>query len=434
MRVAVQGLWHLGSVTAACLASVGHDVIALDFDEAVIAGLDAGKPQVWEPGLAESIQSGLDSGRLRFTSSAEDLAGNVEILWVTYDTPVDDDDVADVEWVMAQVKRTLPFLADDATILLSSQMPVGSARRLARFAADEHSTRNFSFASSPENLRLGRALDAFLRPDRIVVGVERERDRERIAELLAPITADVEWMSVESAEMTKHAINAFLATSVVFANEIASICEMVGANAKDVERGLRTERRIGARAYVSPGGAFAGGTLARDIEYLREAAREVDVVIPMLSAVRVSNDHHKGWMVRKLTSALPTLEDVPVAVWGMRYKPDTDTLRRSLAVEVCAWLLQHGATLRVHDARVPQLPAEWSGRVSRFDDPLAALAGARVLVIGTEAPEYRTAITADLEAVVTPGLIVLDPNRHVPEFASVTGTHYVAVGSPAEGR
>ena len=158
-----------------------------------------------------------------------------------------------------------------------------------------------------------------------------------------------------------------------------------------------------------------------------------DEVIPMLNAVRVSNDHHKGWMVRTLTMALATLVDVPVAVWGLRYKPDTDTLRRSLTVEVCGWLLQQGAVLRVHDARVAQLPEEWTGRVSRCDDPIDALAGARVLVIGTESPEYRTAVTGGLDTVVAGGLIVLDPNRYVPEFASLAGTQYLAVGSAPGG-
>ena len=205
------------------------------------------------------IRTGLDSGQLRFAASLEELPSDIELLWVAYDTPVNEDDVADVDFVIAQVKAALPFLPANSTVLVSSQMPVGSIRRMEAIADKPCPEKGLSFAYSPENLRLGKALDVFLKPDRVVVGVRVDRDRKRIGQLLAPITDRVEWMSVESAEMTKHAINAFLATSVVFANEIASICEMVGADAKEVERGLKSENRIGPKAYLSPGGAFCWG-------------------------------------------------------------------------------------------------------------------------------------------------------------------------------
>jgi len=250
MKVCVQGLWHLGSVTAGCLAAVGHEVVGLDFDERVIRVLQAGKPPIFEPGLEKMIGSGLDSGRLQFVSSLEELPSDIELLWVAYDTPVNEDDVADVEFVVNQVVAVLPSLPDNSTVLVSSQMPVGSIRRMETIADKFCSPKGLSFACSPENLRLGKALDVFLKPDRVVVGLRNDRDRKRIGQLLAPITDRVEWMSVESAEMTKHAINAFLATSVVFANEIASICEMVGADAKDVERGMKSEQRIGPKAYL----------------------------------------------------------------------------------------------------------------------------------------------------------------------------------------
>ncbi|EQD40130.1 UDP-glucose 6-dehydrogenase, partial [mine drainage metagenome] len=225
-----------------------------------------------------------------------------------------------------------------------------------------------SFACSPENLRLGKALDVFLKPDRVVVGVRSVRDKERIGRLLQPITDRIEWMSVESSEMTKHAINAFLATSVVFANEIASVCEMVGADAKEVERGLKTEQRIGPKAYLSPGVAFAGGTLARDIEFLKVVSQEHQLSIPLLESVKTSNDQHKGWVRHKLKALFPNLNGVVIVVWGLTYKPGTDTLRRSLAVELCDWLIEQGAKVRVHDPAVKELPLEWNGLVQRFDE------------------------------------------------------------------
>src|SRR3990172_8802362 len=300
MKVCVQGLWHLGSVTAGCLASVGHEVVGLDFDEEVIRGLRAGKPPILEPGLEDMIGAGLSFGRLRFAASIEELPSNIELLCVTYDTPVNEDDVADVDFVVAQVEAVLPYLPNNTTVLVSSQMPVGSIRRFEKITERACPEKALSFAYSPENLRLGKALEVFLKPDRVVVGVRSERDKDRIGRLLQPITGRIEWMSVESAEMTKHAINAFLATSIVFANEIAAICETVGADAKEVERGLKSENRIGPKAYLSPGAAFAGGTLARDIAFLNHVGGRNRLVTPLLSSVRPSNGENKLWVKSKL--------------------------------------------------------------------------------------------------------------------------------------
>ena len=433
MKVCVQGLWHLGSVTAGCLASIGHEVVGLDFDERVIKGLRAGNPPIYEPGLEEMIRAGLGSGRLRFTTSIEELPSDIELLWVAYDTPVNDDDVADVDFVIAQVEAVLPHLPNNTTVLVSSQMPVGSIRRMEAIADKLCPEKVLSFACSPENLRLGKSLDVFLNPDRVVVGVRVDRDRVRIMQLLTPITDRVEWMSVESAEMTKHAINAFLATSVVFANEIAAVCEIVGADAKEVERGLKSEQRIGPKAYLSPGGAFAGGTLARDIEFLKVISQGHQLSIPLLESVKTSNDQHKSWACRKLKALLPSLEGVVVVVWGLTYKPGTDTLRRSLAVGMCNWLIEQGASVRVHDPVVVEFPTKWHGSVQRFDDALGALRGAQVLLVGTEWPMYRE-IPKDRIASVSPGLVVLDPNRFLSSLGTAAGLRYVAVGTPSTER
>ncbi|HYV43803.1 MAG TPA: nucleotide sugar dehydrogenase [Myxococcaceae bacterium] len=427
MKVCVQGLWHLGSVTAACLASVGHEVVGLDFDAETVLGLRAGDPPISEPGLADLVRAGLESGRLRFAASPEELPADVELLWVAYDTPVNEDDVADVEWVVAQVARALPALPAGATVLVSSQLPVGSIRRLEAVAAA--GGRAVTFASSPENLRLGKALGVFLQPDRVVVGVRGEGDRKRISALLRPITERIEWMSVESAEMTKHAINAFLATSVVFANEVAALCEMVGADAKEVERGLKSEQRIGPKAYLSPGGAFAGGTLARDVEFLKGISRGHQLPVPLLESVKASNDHHKSWARRKLKAMVPSLQGAAVAVWGLTYKPGTDTLRRSLSVELCDWLLEQGARVRVHDPVVRELPARWGAGVERFDEPVRAVEGAQALLVGTPWPAYRE-VAGEKVGAAAPGLVVIDAERFLASLASAPGVRYFAVGTP----
>jgi UDPglucose 6-dehydrogenase len=428
MKVCVQGLWHLGSVTAAALASVGHEVAGLDYDTATIAGLKRGVPPLFEPGLQELVGQGLASGRLRFFDDAASAVREAEVLWVAYDTPVDDDDIADIDFVRAQVERTLPHLLPGTVVLISSQMPVGSVRRLESLAAADWPGRGIGFACSPENLRLGKALEVFLKPDRIVVGVRSVADRDRLGRLLQPISDRIEWMSVESAEMTKHAINAFLATSVTFANEIAAICEAAGADAKQVERGLKTEARIGPKAYLSPGAAFAGGTLARDVEFLKAASAGAGLLSPLLDAIKVSNDEHKQWAGRKLVELLGNLKGLTVAVWGLTYKTGTSTLRRSLAVELCDDLLQRGVRLQVHDPAAEALPVAWNDRVKRTADPLAALAQAHALVVATEWPEYRQ-VPIDSIAALPQRLVVLDANRFLAAWSALDSIRYIAVGS-----
>jgi len=429
MNVCVQGLWHLGTVTAACLASVGHRVVGLDFDTSTTDKLTKGIPPLFEPGLEQLIKDGLACGRLSFSADGE-AARDAEVLWVAYDTPVDEEDVADVEFVVSRIERSLPHLASGSLVLVSSQMPAGSIRRLEEIAARRFPDRRFEFACSPENLRLGKALDVFLKPDRIVVGVRSEGGRQKLDRLLKTITDRIEWMSVESAEMTKHAINAFLATSVTFANEIAAICEKVGADAKEVERGLKTENRIGPKAYLSPGGAFAGGTLARDIVFLNRIAADVRLTTPLLSSVRPSNEVHKQWATRKLQALFPNLSQARVAVWGLTYKPGTDTLRRSMSVELCDWLIARGATVCVHDPAVKALPGEWTGKVERADDPVAAVKGAQALVMSTEWPQYREVAPSQI-VDAAPGIVVLDANRFLFHLAGHAMLKYVAVGMPS---
>jgi UDPglucose 6-dehydrogenase len=428
MKICIQGLWHLGSVTAACLASVGYDIVGLDADQNIVDKLNQGTAPLFEPGLDELLKEGIANECLRFTTDIPDAVADAEVLWVTFDTPVDENDVADVEFVLAQIKTVLPFLANGTIILVSSQMPVGSIRSLEAFFSEHITNKQISFACSPENLRLGKALEVFLKPDRIVVGVRNEDTRYKLEQLLSPITDRVEWMSVESAEMTKHAINAFLATSVTFANEIASICELVGADAKEVERGLKTEARIGPKAYVSPGGPFAGGTLARDIAFLGVVSDSKHLLTPLLSSIRESNDEHKNWVRRKLLESFPNLKNIKVALWGLTYKPYTDTLRRSLAVDLCDWLIDQRAIVHVYDPVVQKLPEHWSGRVVSFVRSIDAVNGADVLVVGTEWPEFREA--AQQIPAGNSKLVVIDANRHLQAQVMPLGLKYVAVGTP----
>ena len=429
MKICVQGLWHLGSVTAACLASVGHDVVGLDGDSTNIRNLNQGKAPLFEPGLDEMIHNEINQGHLRFSQSSREAVADAELLWVTFDTPVDEDDQADVELVFDKIKSVLPELNDGTVVLISSQIPVGSIKKLENFVKDNYIKKQIFFAYSPENLRLGKSIDVFLNPDRIVVGTRNDETKEKLKKLFSPITNKIEWMSVESAEMTKHAINAFLATSVTFANELAAICELYGADAKEVERGLKTESRIGPRAYLSPGGPFAGGTLARDIDFLDKAAQEKALAVPLLQSVRVSNNEHKKWTKRKLSEKFTPLNKLSVAIWGLTYKAETSTLRRSLAVELCDWLIEERANVRVYDPAVQELPSHWNNQVDRFDSALEALKNTQVLVLGTEWAEFKETAKKMLE-VVNNDYLVIDANRYLQNEIVPLGINYIAVGMP----
>jgi len=428
MKIVVMGLWHLGTVTGACLAAAGHTVIGLDGDARVIAQLQAGRPPLYEPGLEDLVKAGIASGRLGFTIDPDAALHQAELLWVAYDTPVDEDDRADVDFVIGQVTGIFPHLPDGIIVLISSQLPVGSTGRLRQLYAQACPGRTAAFACSPENLRLGKAVEAFTHPDRVVVGTYEEIARRRIAQMLEPITDRIEWMSVESAEMTKHALNAFLATSVAFINEVASLCEQVGADAAEVERGLKTDTRIGPQARLKPGSAFAGGTLARDLEYLIRIGRERHLTTHLISAVKASNDAHQDWPRRQLRAVVGDLRGQPVAVLGLTYKPGTDTLRRSSAIEICRWLHEQGAKVQAHDPLVSRLPDDLSPIIALSPSVEEALRGAVVALIASECPEFKTLdAVAVVKAMARP--VVIDPHRFLAlELGSDNRIQYLAVG------
>ena len=428
--VAVVGLWHLGTVTAACLASRGISTLGYDPDTNVVAGLAAGHPPLFEPGLEDLVRGGLKNGTLRFTSDRLALA-ETEIIWVTWDTPVDEEDRADVEFVIGQVTALFPHLSDDALVLVSSQLPVGSVKRLEQAYATMMPSGHASFACSPENLRLGKAIEAFTKPDRVVLGVRSARDADRIRALLAPFSPPIEVVRVESAEMTKHALNAFLATSVAFINEIARLGELNGADAREVERALKSDARIGPRAYVRPGGAYAGGTLARDVSYLIEQGEARGCRMPLLRGVRDSNDLHRGWAYDALVRCLGQLTGHSIAVLGLTYKPDTDTLRRSPAVDLCLRLVATGARVIAYDPAVKTLPRELATSIDLASTARDALRGASAAVIATEWPEFRT-LTSDAFMGDRQRAIVVDPGGFLAStLQREPRIRYAIVGTPA---
>jgi UDPglucose 6-dehydrogenase len=397
-----------------------------DSEPEVIERLKQGHPPISEPGLNERISAGTAAQRLSFTTDVAAAVRNADAVWVTLDTPVDDQDAADVDFVEREIAKVFPYLSDGTIVLVSSQVPVGFTTRLETRFNSAFPKRRVGFAYSPENLQLGRAIESFCKPQRIVIGTRSEEVQRQLEPLLRPFCERLEWMSIESAEMTKHALNAFLATSVAYANEIAVICEQVGADAKQVERGLKSDARIGSRAYLGPGGPFAGGTLARDLRFLARLGHAHGVPTHLLAGVRQSNDEHKHWLERKVLELVGNLKGRTLAVLGLTYKPETDTLRRSGSMEFCDWAIRQGARVQAFDPAIHQLPVESSIQLCSGVEP--ALFGADALVIGTAWKQFKE-ISADQVVAQMREPIVLDSARFL---FSQMGTHpkvrYVTVG------
>jgi UDPglucose 6-dehydrogenase len=427
VKVCVYGLWHLGTVTAACLADAGFQTVGLDDNAATVAALQRGTPPIFEPGLAELAAANLQAKRLSFSTDLGAVA-DADLVWVAFDTPVDDQDRPDAAFVEERIRALFPHLKDGAVVLLSSQMPVGTTRRLSeQFRAQEE--RRVGFAYSPENLRLGRAIEVFKHPERIIVGTESALEREVLQPVLARFSDQLLWMSLESAEMVKHALNAFLATSITFANEIATLCERVGADAGEVETGLRSEPRIGPKAYIRPGPAFAGGTLARDVSVLNLLAERHQLALPLLGSILSSNSQHRNWPLQRLTSYYPDLAGRKIAVLGLTYKPGTDTLRRSTAIELCNKLAKRGCVLAAFDPAVKTVPPEIAD-IQLCASVEAALADADALVLATEWPAFRQLSPAVCISHMRKP-VILDQSRFLtPDFATDPRVVYMTIGKP----
>jgi UDPglucose 6-dehydrogenase len=426
MKVCVLGLWHLGSVISACIASKGHEVVGIDENLRNIKNLNNNKAPIFEPGLDELIKKGLRSKKLIFTNDKK-KANSAEILWVAFDTPLDENNNADIFFVEEQIKKIMPHLKENAVILFSSQLPVGTIKKVQEFSKKNFIKKKFKFACSPENLRLGNALNVFLNPDRVIIGFDNKKTKNLLSLLFKPITNQIEWVNIESAEMTKHAINCFLATSIIFANEIASICEKVGADYFEIEKGLKSDNRIGQKAYLSSGKSIAGGTLLRDVNFLNEEKKKFNLSLPLLSSIIKSNDEHKKWIFKKLLGEFKTLSNISITVWGLTYKPYTDSLRGSLSVELCDWLIKQHAKIKVYDPVVKKLPKHWGGKIKKNNNPLDSIKNSDVLIVGTFWPEFKK-FTNKIQRITKKKLIIIDPDNNLKMKTLKSNLRYITFG------
>jgi len=426
MKICVFGLWHLGSVTSAGLAKSGHTVVGLDFNKEVIEMLQNACAPVSELGLNELIHDTLERKTLRFTHDPGVALPDADVLWIAFDTPVDEHDNADIPYIEKNFEKIAPFIHGEMKIIISSQVPVGFTLHLQNQFYKKNPGKKVYFAYSPENLRLGKALKTFLEPDRIIIGINPE-EKELFLPVFTSISDRLEWMSIESAEMTKHAINAFLATSICFANEVATLCEFTGANAKEVERGLKTEERIGPKAYLNPGNAFSGGTLARDVLFLQNIGKENLLPMHLINSVLESNDYHKKWIQRKCLETMGELNGKHIAVLGLTYKPGTNTLRRSLSVELCRWLKDQGADVTAFDPAIQELPQKLHTIISLSSDIACSVENADCIIIATEWPDFQK-IKKEIITTMR-GKIIIDPNGFITgTLGNIQHMRYFAVG------
>ena len=432
--VCVIGIWHLGAVTAACLADLGYSVVGVDEDLHKVQGLSRGTPPLFEPGLQELMAKNIANGRLSFTSDlAEGLAGASYAL-ITYDTPVDDNDEVDLSGIFAVAEELAGHLESGATVIVSSQVPVGTCEEMAAVVREANPSLDFGIAYTPENLKLGQAIARFMRPEMIVIGTDSAATLQRVERLLAPIQAPRVRVDLRTAEMTKHAINAFLATAITFANEIANLCDEAGADALRVAEALRLDSRIGPGTPLNPGLGFAGGTLARDLKVLRRLSERHGYRGSLISAVLAVNERQNGVAVERLRRALGSFGGLSVGVLGLTYKAGTSTLRRSAALEIIRAIAAGGATVKAHDPKADPEEVRRHDGFTFCDDPYAVADGSDALLLVTNWPQFRELDFPRIRSlmrnpVLLDALNMLDADRMVE-----AGFRYIGVGRGCQER
>jgi UDPglucose 6-dehydrogenase len=426
-RVFVYGLWHLGPVTAACCATQ-FETLVHDPDPAVRDALRAGRPPVAEPGLAELLVEGQRRGRLRVVDDLGE-AETCDVVWITFDTPLDAAGAADAPWLSSRLDPLIAHLAPGTLVVVSSQVPLGFTRMAAAAARGARSDAGLRFACVPENLRLGSAVEGFTRAY-APAGTGDGASDDVLAELLAPWVETVDWMRLESAELAKHATNAFLATTVALTNELARVGERAGADATAIERVLRADPRVGPRAYVRAGEPFEGATLQRDVATLVGLGSASGVAMPLLDGVLASNELHRQWARDALESLLDGVRGRIVTVLGMAAKVDTDSLRGSAGAELARWLVRGGATVRAVDPAVAALPDDLSGEVELLADTLRGVDGADAAVVATPWPHFAELDPDRLTATMRRPVIV-DPGGFLePSLGHDPRLRYIRVGRP----
>ncbi len=416
MNVAVIGTGYVGLVVGACLAETGNDVICADVDEDKIARLRQNQLPIYEPGLEPLVTRNQRGGRLQFTTDVPGAIERSDVVFIAVGTPPDEDGSADLQHVLDVARTVGQHMNRPKIVVTKSTVPVGTAERV-RAEVAKHTTVAFHVCSNPEFLKEGAAVEDFMKPDRVVVGVDSQEAAQVIGELYAPFVRTgnpIIFMDVPSAEMTKYAANAMLATRISFMNQIARLCEAVGADVTHVRKGIGTDRRIGS-AFLFPGPGYGGSCFPKDVK-----------------AVEVSNERQKRVLFEKLQRHFDgNLDGQTIAVWGLAFKAETDDVRESPALVLVEELLCAGAKVRVHDpAALETARRQLGDRVTYAGQAYDALQGAAALAIVTEWLEYRNPDFAKIKQLLSRRLIVDGRNLYDPSRLARLGLTYDSIGRP----
>ena len=433
MNVAMLGAGYVGLVSSACFAEFGASVTCIDIDSARIDKLREGVIPIYEPGLAELINKNMEQGRLSFRAGYDEAIAECDLVFIAVGTPARrGDGHADLKYVYQAARDIAPYLKGYTVIVDKSTVPVGTARDVKRIVAEVNPGAEFDVASNPEFLREGAALADFMRPDRVVIGVETERAEQVLRELYRPINLIETPMVVtglESAELIKYAANAFLATKISFINEISALCEAVNADVHAVARGIGLDGRIG-RKFLHPGPGYGGSCFPKDTRALVRIAQENNVTSRIVEAVIEVNEAQKARMVDKIRTALGGSEDgKTLAVLGLSFKPETDDMREAPALSILPMLIDNGARIQAHDPQaMPEAKALLPESTVFFNEVYAALAGADAVVLMTEWNAYRGMDLDRIKETMRGNVFIDLRNVYEPELMRKAGFDYFCVG------
>jgi UDPglucose 6-dehydrogenase len=410
------------------LADLGYLVVGVDKDSKKVEDLNNGIPPLFEPGLEALIRTNIRRKRLSYTTDLGYAAKSSSYVLITFDTPVDENDEVDLSEIFATSRELANYMNNGSIIIVSSQVPVGTCEQMKSVIKQDAPSLNFDIAYSPENLRLGQAIEVFKNPERIVIGADDFSTLDKAEQFFAPVGAPVVRMSLRTAEMTKHALNAFLATSVSFANEIANLCDEVGADALKVAEALRSDSRIGPKARLLPGLGFAGGTLARDLKVLKNLGTKLGYETHLINGVLKVNEQQNKLVIRKLNKVYGSIKGLTVGVLGLTYKPGTSTLRRSAALEIIADLVNEGAVVKAHDPQADLEEIQLHREFNFCSDPYEAARGADALIIVTEWSEFKSLNFELIKSTMRKPVLIDTKNLLDDKEMMAIGFSYLGVG------
>jgi UDPglucose 6-dehydrogenase len=432
MKIAVVGTGYVGLVAGACLAENGNEVICVDKDPAKVRALQRGKIPIYEPGLEELVTRNKVEKRLTFTTALARGVRNSQIIFIAVGTPTDEDGAADLQHVLDVARSTARAMDGYKVVVNKSTVPVGTAARVREVIRRE-TTHPFSVVSNPEFLKQGAAIDDFMKPDRVVIGAEDPRAAELMKELYAPFTrtgAPIMLMDCASAELCKYAANAMLATRISFMNEVANVCEAVGADVDQVRHAVASDRRIGP-SFLFPGIGYGGSCFPKDVKAMLSFATAKDYEFQILRAVEAVNERQKLRLLTKLESHFGSLKGKRLAVWGLAFKPRTDDMREAPAVPLIQGMLSAGASVHVYDPEAMDVARRIFGsKITYAASSYAALTGADALVIVTEWNEFREPDFVRMRKLLRGPVIFDGRNVYNPDQIRAHGFTYYSIGRP----